>query len=90
MQTFLPVVSDFNDTIREKQRADSKLIEIERDTQSEINSIVTRALGMQARENAIAREKERQALIDSGTEIVFMPFVAGLSTTNVIEKIKNS
>ena len=33
---------------------------------------------------------ERQALFDSGTEIVFMPFVAGLSTTNVIEKIKNS
>lgn len=33
---------------------------------------------------------ERQALFDSGTEIVFMPFVAGLSTTNVIDKIKNS
>lgn len=33
---------------------------------------------------------ERQALLDSGTDIVFMPFIAGLSTTNVIEKIKNS
>ncbi len=33
---------------------------------------------------------ERQALFDSGTEIIFMPFVAGLSTTNVIDKIKNS
>ena len=33
---------------------------------------------------------ERQALFDSGTDIVFMPFVAGLSTTNVIDKIKNS
>ena len=31
---------------------------------------------------------ERQALLDSGTEIVFMPFVPGLSTSSIIEKIK--
>ena len=31
---------------------------------------------------------ERQALFDSKTEIVFMPFVPGLSTSSIIEKIK--
>lgn len=31
---------------------------------------------------------ERAALFKSGTEIIFMPFVQGLSTTNIIEKIK--
>ena len=33
---------------------------------------------------------ERQALFDSGTEIVFMPFVPGLSTSSIIEKIKKN
>ena len=31
---------------------------------------------------------ERKALLDSGTEIVFMPFVPGLSTSSIIDKIK--
>lgn len=31
---------------------------------------------------------ERQALFDAGTKIVFMPFVPGLSTSNIIDKIK--
>jgi len=30
---------------------------------------------------------ERNALTESGSKIVFMPFVAGFSTTNIIEKI---
>lgn len=33
---------------------------------------------------------ERQALWESDTEIVFMPFVPGLSTSNIIEKIKKN
>ena len=33
---------------------------------------------------------ERQALFDAETEIVFMPFVPGLSTSSIIEKIKQS
>ena len=31
---------------------------------------------------------ERDALLKSGTEIKFMPFVPGLSTSSIIEKIK--
>ena len=31
--------------------------------------------------------EERDVLIASGTEIVFMPFVPGLSTTGIVEKI---
>lgn len=30
---------------------------------------------------------ERKALLDAGTEIVFMPFIPGLSTTGIVEKI---
>lgn len=33
---------------------------------------------------------ERHALLDAGTKIVFMPFVPGLSTSSIIEKIKQS
>jgi rfaE bifunctional protein nucleotidyltransferase chain/domain len=33
---------------------------------------------------------ERKALLDSKTEIVFMPFIAGLSTSNIIDKIKKN
>lgn len=33
---------------------------------------------------------ERQALLSSGTQIVFMPFVPGLSTSNIIDKIKQN
>ena len=31
--------------------------------------------------------EEREVLLASGTEIVFMPFVPGLSTTGIVEKI---
>ncbi len=31
---------------------------------------------------------ERRALLDAGAEIVFMPFVPGLSTTGIVEKIR--
>ncbi len=31
---------------------------------------------------------ERNALLQNNTRIVFMPFIAGLSTTNIIQKIK--
>ena len=30
---------------------------------------------------------ERKALLDAGTEIVFMPFIPGLSTTGIVKKI---
>ena len=33
---------------------------------------------------------ERGALLEANTEIVFMPFVPGLSTSSIIDKIKNS
>jgi rfaE bifunctional protein nucleotidyltransferase chain/domain len=33
---------------------------------------------------------EREALLNCGTEIVFMPFVDGFSTTNIVEKIAAS
>ena len=33
---------------------------------------------------------EREALEKSGSEIVFMPFVSGFSTTNIVEKIAAS
>jgi D-beta-D-heptose 7-phosphate kinase/D-beta-D-heptose 1-phosphate adenosyltransferase len=32
-------------------------------------------------------KEEREVLLASGTEIVFMPFVPGLSTTGIVEKI---
>ena len=33
---------------------------------------------------------EREALQSSGAEIVFMPFIQGFSTTNIVEKIASS
>ncbi|MBE6358163.1 MAG: ADP-heptose synthase [Lentisphaerae bacterium] len=33
---------------------------------------------------------ERAALLDGNTEIVFMPFVSGFSTTNIVEKISST
>ena len=33
---------------------------------------------------------ERAALESSGAKIVFMPFIDGFSTTNIVEKIRNS
>ena len=33
---------------------------------------------------------ERAALLDGNTQIVFMPFVSGFSTTNIVEKISST
>ena len=33
---------------------------------------------------------ERKALLESGSKIVFMPFVSGFSTTRIVEKITSS
>ena len=34
--------------------------------------------------------EERQVLLDAGTEIIFIPFVNGFSTTNTIEKMRSN
>lgn len=63
MSSLLPTYSDFSKQRKEKERQDKELIQLEQTTQNTINGIVTRALEMQSRENAAAREKERQNLI---------------------------
>lgn len=64
MELLLPVVSDYDKQRREKQRGDQALIDVTQETQDEINEIITKALEMQSKENAEAREKERQKLIE--------------------------
>ena len=63
MQSLLPTMSDFDKELSEKRRIDMALISQEQSTQNKINDIVTKALEQQARDNAAAREKERQNLI---------------------------
>lgn len=64
MDMLLPVYSEYDKKRREKQRADKALIKTEQETQDKINEIVTKSLEMQAKQNAEAREKERQKLIE--------------------------
>lgn len=63
MDMLLPMSTEYDKKRREKQRADKALIKTEQETQDKINEIVTKSLEMQAKENAAAREKERQDLI---------------------------
>lgn len=63
MQSLLPTMSNFDKELSEKRRTDMALISQEQSTQNKINSIVTKALEQQAKDNAAAREKERQNLI---------------------------
>lgn len=64
MQSLLPTYSELGDIRKEKQKHDQQLIKTEQSTQDKINAIVTKALEMQAKDNAAAREKERQKLIE--------------------------
>lgn len=64
MDSLLPVSSEYDKKRKEKQKADKKLIKTEQETQDEINEIVSKSLEMQAKQNAEAREKERQKLIE--------------------------
>lgn len=59
---FLPTES--NKELRNRQKLDQKLIDLELTTQQTINQIVTDALEKQIQDNAKAREKERQQLIE--------------------------
>ena len=63
-QSLLPMWSDFEKQKREKQRQDRDLIKQEQNTQDTINKIVSDALEQQAKDNATARAKERQKLIE--------------------------
>ena len=64
MELLLPVASDYDKQRREKQRSDQALIDVTQETQDQINDIITKSLEMQFEENAKAREKERQKLIE--------------------------
>lgn len=64
MDMLLPVFSDYDRQRREKQREDQALIDVTQETQDTINEIVTKSLEMQSKENAKARAKERQKLIE--------------------------
>ena len=63
MDMLLPVYSEFDEKRRAKQRSDKALIKTEQETQDKINKIVSDALEQQSKDNAAAREKERQNLI---------------------------
>lgn len=63
MELLLPTYSSYDKQRKEKSRSDRALINAEQETQDKINEIVTTSLQMQAKENAEAREKERQNLI---------------------------
>lgn len=64
MNATLPSFSEFSGELKQKQRINKQLIKEEQATQDKINDIVTKALEMQAEENAKMREKERQKLIE--------------------------
>lgn len=59
----LPLSSDFDKQLREKRRQTRSLVREEQDRQDQINKIITDALALQHKENAEAREKERQDLL---------------------------
>ena len=59
----LPLSSDFDKQLREKRRQTRSLVQEEQDRQDQINKIITDALALQHKENAEAREKERQDLL---------------------------
>lgn len=62
--TFLPTYSDFDRQRRKRQKQDSQLIDDTKKTQDKINKVVSDALKKQSQDNARAREKERQKLIE--------------------------
>ena len=62
--TFLPTYSDFDRQRRKRQKQDNQLIADTKKTQDKINQVVSDALKKQSQENARAREKERQKLIE--------------------------
>ena len=64
MDMLLPTYGDMDEKRREKQKSDKELIKTEQQTQDKINEIITKSLEMQAKENAEARAKERQRLIE--------------------------
>lgn len=59
----LPLSSDFDKQLREKRKQTRSLVREEQDRQDQINKIITDALALQHKENAEAREKERQDLL---------------------------
>ena len=66
--------------IFESQRCDKELAAISPDIYVKAGDYTVETLD----------KTERHALLDAGTKIVFMPFVPGLSTSSIIEKIKQS
>lgn len=63
MTDLLLPVKDFSKQRKAKEDHDRKLIKEEQTTQDKINEIVSKALDQQSKDNAVAREKERQRLI---------------------------
>ena len=64
MDMLLPVYSEYDKKRLEKERADKAIIESEQETQDKINNIVTKSLEMQSKQNAEARAKEREKLVE--------------------------
>lgn len=64
MDMLLPTYSEYDKKRRDKQKADSALIKDEQETQDKINKIVSDALKRQSEDNAKARAKERQKLVE--------------------------
>ena len=69
MEMLLPTYSEYDKSRRDKQRADSAVIESEQETQDKINEIVSESLKKQAEQNAEARDKERQKLREDIEEV---------------------
>ena len=63
IQSLLPNYASFEDARANKAKIDANLVKQEQQTQAKINKIVSDAIAKQAKDNAAAREKERQNLI---------------------------